>query len=66
MMLQTSILWTNVKPDTSTEDEPEALTSGSWIHIDDEALKLENRTEKVTWPGLSTIGYHKATTQIED
>ena len=36
-----------------------------WIHIDDEALKLENQTEKVTWPGLSIIGYHKASAQTE-
>ena len=62
MLLRTSIQWPNVKPETSTEDEPEAPTSDSWIHIDDEALKLENRTEKVICPGLSTIGYRKATT----
>ena len=27
---------------------------------------MENKTEQVTWPGLSTIGYCKATTQTED
>ena len=27
---------------------------------------MENKTDKVTWPGLSTIGYCKAITQTED
>ena len=66
VLLQISIQWTNEKPEASTEDEREAHTSVCWIHIDDETLKLENETEKVTWPGLSTFGYCKATTQTED